>query len=160
MTVVSSANTALVTLDTSKAAGPDDIVSLILKNMCQFSHHSSHSSPQHLPSELFHTRRMKGTQDCPRLWPLWCPQLSLLCIFVKILETIKLYDKIINFILPQISSQQFGFFEETVVRKSAPPYNLLYGIITCATCISSPIAFHWALWSTAPYHTTHFTASG
>ena len=37
--------------------------------------------------------------------------ISLLCILSKILETI-VYDKIIDFILPQISSQQFGFLRK------------------------------------------------
>ena len=37
--------------------------------------------------------------------------ISLLCILSKLLETI-IYDKIIDFVIPQVSSQQFGFLRK------------------------------------------------
>ena len=109
--------TALVTLDTSKAAGPDDIVPLILKTCAD-----ALTTPlTHLLNTCLQTCSVPEEWKVHKIVPIpkgsdpsdvhnYRP-ISLLCILSKILETI-VYDKIIDFILPQISSQQFGFLRK------------------------------------------------
>ena len=111
--------TALVTLDTSKAAGPDDIDPLILKTCAD-----ALTTPlTHLLNTCLQTCSVPEEWKVHKIVPIpkgsdpsdvhnYHP-ISLLCILPNILETIKIvYDKIIDFILPQISSQQFGFLRK------------------------------------------------
>lgn len=107
----------LMALDTSKATGIDDIHPIIVK-LC--------AGPL-LPTltSLYSTCLMYHTM--PNQWKVHkiCPvyksgdrsnvcnyrPISLLCILSKVLESI-IYDKLINFIRPKLSSNQYGFLQQ------------------------------------------------
>ena len=105
---------ALINLDTTKAVGCDSIHSSILKNCTT----TLLESIFHLFSICLHTSSIPLDWKLHKIIPI--PKkgdlltvsnyrlISLICILSKVLESI-IYKKIIHFILPQLSRNQFGF---------------------------------------------------
>ena len=105
---------ALSSLDTTKAGGPDGIGPKVLKHcasalysplhhlflLCLSQHHLPSEWHEHLIVPVFKSGDMSSVKNYRPI--------SLLCTTSKLLEKV-IYEKVIDFVSPAISSCQFGF---------------------------------------------------